>query len=440
MVKQAGARSIYEDDEDYTLKGYASEIEVTTVIGIKKPEEALSDDDMFNRVVLISNLCQTGFFVSDDLVITLLPDAQINEPLSVKYGTSEFVFSLSAQDNMAKLLFIQSPSKFENFGLGKFIKKHEYVTSDTGSDAYVYYYDSDNCGGASIPLRFNGILQKSSLNSCKRWKFVAISGNIPKETIGAPIIMNKDGTMSIIGMGIRLSVAGELIVLPGAVLLETLFQLKETDPIRNTIELAEAKTIEDLKYICARSAAAYEYAFKKQFEFADDIDNKIRLINQNRDKALSSWFNANPHCLRFIVTGTDICHRVGFTCVLPLTKEEYLRYKNREIQEYDLTCKKYDEQETKEYDYFCFQSFVYESNIELIYKTLKKAIINHILFLSKSQKGIYCIAEIGTRAGHLMSTVFDGGHDVGFSVDGRILKEWFFEGKLLQELKNEVKN
>ena len=40
----------------------------------------------------------------------------------------------------------------------------------------------------------------------------------------------------------------------------------------------------------------------------------------------------------------------------------------------------------------------------------------------------------------LMSTVFDGGQDIGFSVDGRILKEWFFDGERLQKLKNEVKN
>ncbi len=440
MSRQAEAKIADEDDGE-EVEDAASEIAVTTVVVTKTIKKSLSDDDMFNRVVLVNNLCQTGFFVADNLIITLLPETPISEAVSVTCGTSETIFSHAAQDDMAKLLFLQSPSKFDNYGLEKFIKKHEYVTSDTGSNAFVYYYDSDNGGGASIPLRFNGILQQSTLNSCKRWKFAAITGNIPKETVGAPIIINNNGSISIIGIGIKLSGStGELIVLPSAVFIETLSQLKKVEPIRNLIELAEAKNDDDLKYICARSAAAYEYAFKKQFEFADDIDSMISSMNQNRDRALSSWFNENSHCLRFIVTGTQICHRVGFTCVLPLSKEEYQKYKNREKQEYDLICKKYTEAETDEYDYFCFQSFVYESNIEVIYKTLKKAIIGHIMFLSKSKKGIYCIAEIGTRAGRLMSTVFDGGQDIGFSVDGRILKEWFFDGERLQKLKNEVKN
>ena len=106
----------------------------------------------------------------------------------------------------------------------------------------------------------------SSSTSCAD----VITGNIPKETVGAPIIINNNGSISIIGIGIKLSGStGELIVLPSAVFIETLSQLKKVEPIRNLIELAEAKNDDDLKYICARSAAAYEYAFKKQFEFAD---------------------------------------------------------------------------------------------------------------------------------------------------------------------------
>ena len=135
-------------------------------------------------------------------------------------------------------------------------------------------------------------------------------------------------------------------------------------------------SIEDLETIFCICEAAYATTnplamsseliayLKKEKRFSALINRQ----DMARRNAIKTWFSINPFCLRFIVAQDEKGkHRLGITCVLPLTTNGYESYRNGEIGEFELNedyLMDRDETDKGMCNCLCIQSFAFSSKFQ----------------------------------------------------------------------------
>lgn len=404
-----------------------------------------AQENLENILVFIPQWNQTGFFIQNDLIVTIIPNNIELEEYSnvvVKKDEKNYTCNIELIEKEYCCVFLSFPNKLDKQVLKLCPKVSEIKPS---TNALLAYYNGEDEIDSSI-AKITGI---RSVNKAfdKRQYIKSYSNSIYNNVVGAPVWGME--TNSVIGIACEIEHSmisngiANLLVLPSTVLNESLFSINER--FNQSFEFdSTSVSSDDLSDIFVMSKVAYEEANPYQTTFAspETIKQQLSILNNSRDKALKRWHTTRSDCLRFIdEKSSGVTHRIGLTCVLPLTKDAYYKYKNGEKREFEIMETDISTSSNNTTDYFCFQSFIYAGkNLRNVYSILKKSIITHVLNLSNSSEDIYCIAEIGTNAGKRISQLFENGKDVGFSLDNRPFIEWHFTNAELFNLKNNFMN
>ena len=145
--------------------------------------------------------------------------------------------------------------------------------------------------------------------------------------------------------------------------------------------------------------------------------------NERRRAAIREWFAAEPRCLRFVLlAGEGGRHRIGATCVLPLTARAFQDYRAGARHEFDLTAADLETARAGEgSSWLCFQSFaVATAGSARAHAALRETIERHVLDLAGAGRRPRVIAEVGTDAG-LVEVRHFGMTYCGQSASGRPL-------------------
>lgn len=381
---------------------------------------------------------RSGFFVDNSIIVTCLPEFSINncDNITIDYQDQRYCSNIELVDNFCGLVFLSLPDM--DFG-DMLLPLCETITDiEPFTNAYLSCYD-DDCyepSGASIV----GLRSVNKLSDKRQ--FIKLNpSSISSHVLGAPVW--SIDTKNIIGIVNKIKdnhaygSSSSLLAIPSVTVLESLTVIKNND---NNADISSALVTEkNLDRVFSMSEVAYEEAspYRSSFANAEITHKQLIVLNQNRRKALTRWFKTRNDCLRFIVENTsEVTHVIGLTCVLPLSKRAYYLYRSGKKKEFDIQSGDISKSKSiEEYDYLCFQSFVYAGkNLRNIFTILKKSIVDHVFSLSSSEKGIYCIAEIGTKAGNRISQLFPNGEVIGFSSDNRPLIEWKFSYEELSDI------
>ena len=418
-------------------------------------------EDIFQRIiphlaslVWLSDWRQLGFFVENETVITCNPCNKAHCNIdSLPQSTSGMSFvwennQISLVENLS-FLIKDYDQQYDIILLKPKILRENQMTINILPDAISL------CGEKVFLFTLDEELEESKFYSAtikqvasthlfNKQRVLQVSTESAPEidqevSIGTPIFYEKDGSFSVVGILNKVRPTKcDCLAKPSNALLECLSGATE-----DSTELFSSECIleQDLVQVFAQSEIAYREASSLGvFATKETIEKEMQKNTEHRNSALAKWFAENNRCIRFIYKkdlSSGVKHMIGITCVLPLLQEEYLKYKEGKIKEYNLSAIG-NIHSIDEIGDFCFQSFVCCGKMrgENVSTILKRAIIEHIMDLSVGLSNIYCLAEIGTMAGDHIANMFEGCVEVGLSLDRRPLREWFFSA---DEIKNLIK-
>lgn len=396
-----------------------------------------------NITVFIPQWNQAGFLVEKNIIVSAIPpDMNFTDRTNVIVNLLDKKYNCNIElvDQTYGCIFLSVSELLSNIEDYLLPTCNNICDIEPSTNACLSYYIDRNLYEALV-LPISGM--RSARNFFDKTQYIKLGPTIVSmNMIGAPVW--SFSSKNIIGIVNNMNFNSDsnnydsLWVTPSVILQESLYNL--TEESKQSFELVATEvTMENLDRIFVMSEIAYEEAnpYNVNYVKSDLLQQQLAKINNNRRIALTRWFSARNDCLRFIVEkSSGITHRVGLTCVLPLTKESYEEYRNGIKREFDISLEDIDgsSNSTGVY-YLCFQSFVYAGkNLRNVSNILKEAIVSHVLSLTVPLNEVFCIAEIGTKAGNHISNLFKNGKTIGFSADRRPLVEWHFKKSELNEL------
>ncbi len=388
---------------------------------------------------------QSGFFISESLIVSCMPDnVDIEENnIPIQFQERKFTANVEMIDKYTGCVFLSLIGKIELEieTLPFFLNNSSILSSN--SRVYLSYYDREEY--ETVITDIEGM--RTTNSSLDKRQYVKLSlVDVAESVLGAPVWSVEQ--KSIIGIVCAINNQEDykrsgykLLVVPAYTIQESVQSIEQSVP--SSLELAATAVSNDTierVFIMSETAYAEANPYQSAFVSSEIADRYLLQLNNCRRNALIKWFSVRSDCLRFIVENSSgVIHRVGATCVLPLTQHAYQQYRNGKKREFDIEKDDIVTDSSAKITYLCFQSFVYTGkSLRNIFSVLKNAILSHALSLASLSKEIYCVAEIGTRAGDRVSKLFDHGTFIGFSLDKRPLIEWHFNHAEIEKIKKEV--
>lgn len=384
-------------------------------------------EKLHSLTVKIPELCQTGFFMTPNIIVTCFHGnknvkKQIGDKITCMCGYDYIDATIDYLNENDDIIFVKLSRLYE-------IDIIELSSDILPFDSfYSFGFTEQYPEGDSCTLEAEGWSRNPHLIKLK-------AGAVVPGMSGAPLLSKRNNC--IVGMmkssrtfNNRANPTGGRAV-PYLTIEDNYNNRYNNLPVDPSCVLKN-----DLEIVYSICEAAYASTTNLKMDsdlikYLKTEGKFIELINRNdiaRRKAISLWHTINKYCLRFIVTEDDNGkHRKGVTCVLPLTKAGYESYKNGEIDEFCLGeshIMSALETDKEECTHFCIQSFAFSGRCPKKVKVLlKESFETQILQMSKKNSDLHIIAEVGTEAGRKMADFFGMTMLTTLSFDKRPLYE-----------------
>lgn len=363
-----------------------------------------------NSIINIPSLGQTGFFLTNSVIVTCAhgaegSDLEIGSTLEIISFCRIIYVTIDLMDFDIDVLLAHMSESIN-------LKLCELSSNVHAFDKlYSFGYTKMCNGGEPCTVEVEGLSRSPFLLKLK-------GGAVIPGMSGSPLLNIKNGC--IVGM-IKSSRTIQNKSTPTGGRAIPISTIKEAyDNCYGTMSSDPTTVcVEDLETIYCICEAAYATA--SPLAMSSDLIAHLKennrfsaLINRQdiaRRNAIKTWFSINPFCLRFIVAqDLEGKHRLGITCVLPLTTKGYESYRNGEIEEFKLNedyLMGRNETDKGMCNHLCIQSFAFSSKYPRNGKRLlRESFATQILKLANSCSDIHIIAEIGTEQGRKMAEYF----------------------------------